>query len=279
MLTSNEDPGIAENTGILFVIPRGGGAPSAALKDAVKQQVTVVFPNTLTFQFDNYTPAQEASAAVVLRALVARYSWSRAVCAYGHVDFDPDNREDPRAGVVADRVAPRPRSGLRRRGAGVVYHQHRRIRRFVMDTPTFAWKLFELFSPAALAGLTWLSVKAAPSSASSRSGRRHPRHRLPPPRLRRRERRDQRWLVRRLARRPARQLQAHRGRARRRDRRHRAGRRGRLTSRSVASGVPASSMPSGADRTNWARLAGPILPGRVMSHTTPAVGSRSPQTY
>jgi hypothetical protein len=50
MLTSNEDPGIAENTGILFMIPRGGGVPSAALKDVVKQQVSVVFPNTLTFQ-------------------------------------------------------------------------------------------------------------------------------------------------------------------------------------------------------------------------------------
>jgi hypothetical protein len=50
MLTSNEDAGIAENTGILFVIPRGGGLPSLALKDAVKQEVTVVFPNTLTFQ-------------------------------------------------------------------------------------------------------------------------------------------------------------------------------------------------------------------------------------
>ena len=30
-----------------------------------------------------------------------------------------------------------------------------------MDTSTFAWRLFELFSPTALAGLTWLSVKAA----------------------------------------------------------------------------------------------------------------------
>jgi hypothetical protein len=30
-----------------------------------------------------------------------------------------------------------------------------------MDTPTFAWRLFELLSPVALAGLTWLSVKAA----------------------------------------------------------------------------------------------------------------------
>lgn len=30
-----------------------------------------------------------------------------------------------------------------------------------MDTPTFAWRLFELLSPAALAGLTWLAIKAA----------------------------------------------------------------------------------------------------------------------
>jgi hypothetical protein len=30
-----------------------------------------------------------------------------------------------------------------------------------MDTPTFAWRLFELLSPVALAGLIWLSVKAA----------------------------------------------------------------------------------------------------------------------
>jgi hypothetical protein len=28
-----------------------------------------------------------------------------------------------------------------------------------MDTPTFAWRLFELLSPIALAGLTWLSMK------------------------------------------------------------------------------------------------------------------------
>jgi len=56
--------------------------------------------------FDAYTAAQEASAAVVLRALVARYSWSRAVCAYGHVDFDPDNREDP-GPVWSQTVLPR----------------------------------------------------------------------------------------------------------------------------------------------------------------------------
>jgi N-acetyl-anhydromuramyl-L-alanine amidase AmpD len=45
--------------------------------------------------FDGFTAAQEASAAVVLRALVTRYHWKREVCLYGHVDFDPENREDP----------------------------------------------------------------------------------------------------------------------------------------------------------------------------------------
>jgi hypothetical protein len=30
-----------------------------------------------------------------------------------------------------------------------------------MDTPTFAWRLFELLSPIALVGLSWLSMKAA----------------------------------------------------------------------------------------------------------------------
>lgn len=45
--------------------------------------------------FDRFTVAQEASAQVVVRALVARYRWTREVCMYGHVDFDPQNREDP----------------------------------------------------------------------------------------------------------------------------------------------------------------------------------------
>ena len=46
MLTSNEDAGIAENTGVLFVVPRSGGSPSQSLKDAVRDQVTVVYPST-----------------------------------------------------------------------------------------------------------------------------------------------------------------------------------------------------------------------------------------
>ena len=49
MTTSNEEVGIPENEGILYIIPTGGGTPSQALKDAVLEQVTVTFPNTLTF--------------------------------------------------------------------------------------------------------------------------------------------------------------------------------------------------------------------------------------
>jgi len=45
--------------------------------------------------FDTFTAAQEASATVVVRALAARYGWTRDVCAYCHADFDPERREDP----------------------------------------------------------------------------------------------------------------------------------------------------------------------------------------
>ena len=50
MLTSNEDLAIPENSGILFIIPRGGGLPTPALKNQVLRQVTEVYPSTLTFQ-------------------------------------------------------------------------------------------------------------------------------------------------------------------------------------------------------------------------------------
>jgi len=50
MLTADQDPNVAENVGYLRVIPTGGGAPSQALLDAVFDQVTVEFPNTITFK-------------------------------------------------------------------------------------------------------------------------------------------------------------------------------------------------------------------------------------
>lgn len=49
MITSNESSGVPENSGILFIIPAGGGQPTLAQKDAVLEQVTTVYPRTLTF--------------------------------------------------------------------------------------------------------------------------------------------------------------------------------------------------------------------------------------
>ncbi len=49
MVTSNEDPAVAENSGVLYIIPVDGGQPTQAQKDAVLDQVTTVYPRTLTF--------------------------------------------------------------------------------------------------------------------------------------------------------------------------------------------------------------------------------------
>ncbi|MCP4675922.1 MAG: t4-like baseplate wedge, partial [Deltaproteobacteria bacterium] len=46
MLTSNEDASIAENSGILYVVPQGGGAPTPALKNNVLRMVTETYPCT-----------------------------------------------------------------------------------------------------------------------------------------------------------------------------------------------------------------------------------------
>lgn len=45
--------------------------------------------------FDDFPPAQVASAARMLAALVARFGWSRQASAYGHDDFDGLRKEDP----------------------------------------------------------------------------------------------------------------------------------------------------------------------------------------
>jgi predicted phage baseplate assembly protein len=56
MLTSNEDASIVENSGILYVIPQGGGLPTPALKSLVYRQVTEIHPCTLTFQVSVQDP-------------------------------------------------------------------------------------------------------------------------------------------------------------------------------------------------------------------------------
>jgi hypothetical protein len=56
MLTSNEDPTVPENSGVIYVIPQGGGLPTPALKNLVLAQVTEVYPATLTFQASVQNP-------------------------------------------------------------------------------------------------------------------------------------------------------------------------------------------------------------------------------
>lgn len=49
MLTSDQDPGLSENSGILRVIPEAGGEPSSTMIDNVRTMVTETYPNTVTF--------------------------------------------------------------------------------------------------------------------------------------------------------------------------------------------------------------------------------------
>lgn len=50
MVTSDQLPGLPENRGRLYIVPVGGGLPSAALKAQVLAAVTVDKPKTITFQ-------------------------------------------------------------------------------------------------------------------------------------------------------------------------------------------------------------------------------------
>jgi hypothetical protein len=74
MLTSNEDSTIPENSGVLYVVPVGGGAPTPALKNLVRIQVTETYPCTLTFQVAVQDPIYrpvDVEARVFLRPGVA----------------------------------------------------------------------------------------------------------------------------------------------------------------------------------------------------------------
>jgi hypothetical protein len=52
MLTSNEDPGIAENRGILYCMTKAGEVPSPSVLAAVQAMVTATYPKTVTFQVE-----------------------------------------------------------------------------------------------------------------------------------------------------------------------------------------------------------------------------------
>ncbi len=53
--------------------------------------------------FDAFSSEQQATATVILAALVARFGWARQDCLHGHRDFDPKRKEDP-GPVWADAV-------------------------------------------------------------------------------------------------------------------------------------------------------------------------------
>lgn len=62
MLTSDQDPSIAENTGFLFLVPAAGGLPSQGLKDEVAAIFETRFedgglPKTITFKVNVNDPA------------------------------------------------------------------------------------------------------------------------------------------------------------------------------------------------------------------------------
>lgn len=92
--TSNEDPGVAENYGILYLVPTGGGPPTQELKDGVAAQFAKggPFPSHLTFRvitdndpsylvidldsvvfFSSSSNAAKVAAAATIRANLA--SW------------------------------------------------------------------------------------------------------------------------------------------------------------------------------------------------------------
>jgi len=56
MLTSDDDATIPENTGRLYIVPVGGGLPSAALKTEVADFINTSFPPTITFTFSVEDP-------------------------------------------------------------------------------------------------------------------------------------------------------------------------------------------------------------------------------
>jgi hypothetical protein len=57
MLTSDQDAGIPENSGRLYVVPKTGGVPSQQTKNEVLEMVTIEYPKTVTFQVEVLDPA------------------------------------------------------------------------------------------------------------------------------------------------------------------------------------------------------------------------------
>ena len=55
MTTSNEDSGVSENQGKLYIVPAGGGTASSALLESVENYINNNYPPTLTFLLNIYS--------------------------------------------------------------------------------------------------------------------------------------------------------------------------------------------------------------------------------
>jgi hypothetical protein len=96
MLTSNERAGIEENHGELYIVPSGGGDPSATLKAAVHTQVTETYPCTLTFVVEEKDPdyiTVNVQASVHLRSGYTAATVAASIQANIEAFFDLDTSD------------------------------------------------------------------------------------------------------------------------------------------------------------------------------------------
>lgn len=67
MQTSNEDPGVAENAGILYVVGNGGATPTQDDLDTISEYFVSVKPKTLTFSLDvQAAPFEDVDISTVI---------------------------------------------------------------------------------------------------------------------------------------------------------------------------------------------------------------------
>lgn len=102
MLTSDQDPAIAENTGALFIVPDGGGVATQDVKDAVLEMVTVTYPRTLTFDVTVFSATYlvvNIEAIVYLRKGAKAATVKAAILAALDVAFSIDSEDEALDGI------------------------------------------------------------------------------------------------------------------------------------------------------------------------------------
>lgn len=101
MMTADEKPSVPENSGELYVVPAGGGAPSTALLTAVAAICTITYPKSLTFRL-RVLPPQYLAINVTARVHLVRSALPavvgpaiRAELALFFADTRADGSENP----------------------------------------------------------------------------------------------------------------------------------------------------------------------------------------